>query len=139
MITLSKMYANTVRTTPHRTSAPVPRKYARISPNMNNFIMTLTNHMSAPEKTAGTEFRVTFDQFYRVILYYTNWPEDSTKLVTTRVKMAVPMLTLNDCDVIVRQTFKYGMCIVCTVQHDKAVLYRDSLIGFGFNATIEEA
>lgn len=109
----------------------------------HNFITTVVNRMSMPESPTisnkSTEFKFMYDHFHRVILHYTNWTDDATGSVSRRVKMAVPVLTLKDCEVIVKQTSKYGMCIVCTVQHDKAMLYRDALLQSGLNATIEEA
>lgn len=93
----------------------------------------------ASDVDRSTEFKITFDHVYRVMLHYSNWPEDATKSVSQKVKMAVPMLPSKDCEAIVKQTFKYGLCIICTVPYPRAMLYRDSLVGMGLNASIEEA
>lgn len=124
----------------------VRRKYTTTTyPSMDSssFITTVINRMAMPESPTqtnkNTEFKIIFDQFYRVMLHYNNWSEDMNKTIAKRVKMAVPMLTMKNCEAIVKQTFKYGLCIICTVPQDKAVLYRDALAQFGLNATIEEA
>lgn len=120
------------------------RKYTSYpSMDTSSFITTVINRMAMPESPTqtnkNTEFKITFDQFYRVMLHYSNWPEDTNKTIAKRVKMAVPILTMKNCEAIVKQTFKYGLCIICTVPQDKAVLYKDALTQFGLNATIEEA
>ena len=106
-------------------------------------ITTVINRMSLPESPIvykkASDFKFMYDSFYRVILHYTNWTDDSTKIISTRVKIAVPVLTLKECESIVKQASKYGMCIVCTVQQDKAILYKDAIVQLGLNATIEEA
>lgn len=115
------------------------------SVDTSQFITTVINRMYMPEpptiskEKEKTEFKLTFDQFYRVILHYSNWPEDANKSVAKRLKMGVPVITMKDSELIVKQTFKYGICIVCTVQQDKAELYRAALVQLGLNATIEEA
>lgn len=142
----SQLSQHVLRVTPENLTGigKVRRKHMTYtSMDSASFITTVINRMAMPESptrtSKNTEFKITFDQFYRVMLHYTNWPEDSNKTIARRVKMAVPILTMKNCEEVVKQTFKYGLCIICTVPQDKAVLYKDALAQLGLTATIEEA
>lgn len=108
------------------------------------FVTTILSKASMPDAPVrdtniSTNFNLKFENYYRVMLYYTNWAESDTKKITQRVKVGVPILTLKECEKTVKHAFSYGMSIVCTVPKEKAILYCETLMRLGLNATIEEA
>lgn len=107
-------------------------------------VTTIVNKMSMPDApvatpTKDTILQMKFEPLYRIMLHYTLWNESDNKTIAQKVKVGVPILTLRDCEKIVKHTKAYGVCMVCTVAQDKAILFHDNLVRFGLNATIEEA
>lgn len=127
---------------------PRPRTRVRTSTGERvrrpDYISVITNRSAMPEApskpaTAEPVLTLRFEPLYRIILHYSRWKEDDTKMITQKVKIGVPILTLRECEKIVKHTFSYGMSIVCTVTLDKAELYKDTLVRMGLDATLEEA
>lgn len=88
--------------------------------------------------TAST-FNVRFESIYRIMLHYSNWTRDDTRHIAEKVKFGVPILTMLDCEKIVKSAFTNGVSMVCTISQDKAVLYCEALVRVGLKATVEEA
>jgi ATP-dependent Clp protease adapter protein ClpS len=95
----------------------------------------------APSRSTTNQnvFNLRFEPLYRIILHYSKWKEDETKVISQKVKFSVPFLTLRDCEKVVKHAYTYNMSIVCTITKDKAELYTEALIRAGLNATMEEA
>ena len=124
-----------------RTLTRTGRKDKRMNPD---YITIVTNRYSMPEapvkpSTATPVLNLRFESMYRILLHYSKWTEDDTKRISQKVKFSVPILTLRDCEQIVKHARSYGMSIVCTITQDKAELYKDALVQAGLNATLEEA
>jgi len=93
----------------------------------------------SPTSVKDTVLQMKFEPLYRIMLHYTLWNENDTKVIAQKVKVSVPILTQRECEKIVRHAQLYGMSMVCTVIKDKAVIYYENLVRVGLNATIEEA
>ena len=112
--------------------------------DLDYVVTTIVNRMSMPDApmmtpTNDTVLQMKFEPLYRIMLHYTLWNESDNKTVAQKLKVGVPILTLRDCEKIVRHAKSYGVCMVCTVAHEKAILFHENLLRFGLNATIEEA
>lgn len=124
---------------PRRHSQPRIQLYHRsnVLDVVSRMPMPVPEAPTAPAK--DTVLQMKFEPLYRIMLHYSLWNENDTKSIAQKVKISVPILTLRDCEKIVRHTQSYGMSMVCTVVKDKAVLYYENLVRVGLNATIEEA
>lgn len=122
-----------------------PRHYSRPRIQLYNRtnVLEVVSRMPMPEAPPApvkeTVLQMKFEPLYRIMLHYSLWNETDTKVIAQKVKISVPILTLRDCEKIVRHTHSYGMSMVCTVAKEKAVLYYENLVRVGLNATIEEA
>ncbi len=138
-----------------RTMNTIPTARPRLRPRINtrtdevmrrpDYTTTvITNRSAMPEapiksSAAQPSLTLRFEPLYRIILHHSKWNEDDNKVIAQKVKFSVPILTLRDCEKVVRHAFTYGMSIVCTVTKDKAELYKEALVRMGLNATMEEA
>lgn len=109
----------------------------------STFVTTVVNRLSSPDGAVksrnDTGLNIRFEPMYRIVLHYSRWKEDDTRMVAQKVKFGVPIITMRDCERVVKQAFSHGRCIVCTVTQEKATLYCNNLVRVGLNASMEEA
>ena len=80
---------------------------------------------------------ISFEDFYRVMLHYTQWTDDDP--VAQKVKRAVPQMTMNEALRIVDSARRYGTSIVLTASLEDATICHDKLNRSQLKATIELA
>jgi hypothetical protein len=117
---------------------------ARIN-HSHDFVTTVINRSSSlayPSqviKQPSSVLNVRFEPIYRIMLHYSNWTRDDTKHIAEKVKFGVPILTMLECEKVVKSAFANGISMVCVITEDKAVLYCEALLRVGLKATVEEA
>lgn len=85
----------------------------------------------------NSSLSISFDDFYRVVLHYTQWSDDDP--VAQKVRRAVPQMTMNEALRIVDAARRYGASIVVTAPLEDATRCMDSLNRFQLKATMELA
>lgn len=78
-----------------------------------------------------------FEPFYRVILHYSQWIE--SKPVARLVRIAVPVISMNECIRVVQMAEAHNKAIVVTVKKDDAEMYVQRLLVAGLIASLEVA
>ena len=103
-----------------------------------NYTISFETIYNAERRTNGkNDINVSFEEFYRVILHYSQWVDD--KPIAQKVVLAVPHLTTNEAIRIVECAHSYGSAIVVTLPLDEATICKDSLVRVGLKATMELA
>lgn len=85
----------------------------------------------------GPSMSISFDDFYRVVLHYTQWVDDDP--IAQKVKRAVPQMTMNEALRIVDSARRYGASIVLTAPLEDANTCKDTLTRLQLKASIELA
>lgn len=85
----------------------------------------------------GSSLSISFDDFYRVVLHYTQWVDDDP--IAQKVKRAVPKMTMNEAIRIVDSARRYGSSIVVTASLEDATRCKDILTRSQLKASIELA
>lgn len=80
---------------------------------------------------------ISFEDFYRVVLHYTQWTEDDP--IAQKVKRAVPQMTMNEALRIVDSARRYGVSIVVTAPLEDATQCKESLTRLQLKASVELA
>ena len=80
---------------------------------------------------------ISFEDFYRVMLHYTNWTDDDP--IAQKVKRAVPQMTMNEALRIVDAARRYGTSIVVTATLEEATACKEKLTRSQLKATMELA
>ena len=78
-----------------------------------------------------------YEPFYRVILVYTNWTNDST--VAEKVRASCRTVTFTEALKTVRYSKIHGGGIVCTVLKDEADIYSNNMKKRGLTVLLDEA
>jgi ATP-dependent Clp protease adapter protein ClpS len=124
--------------TPRRGRVPLRAPIIR-----NGFLMAGAPAPAPPppvrSKAPETVLKLRFEPLFRVILHYSQWSFDDTREIAKKVKTSVPILSLRDCEKIVKNAQSSGTGVACVVMYDKAMLYCDNLTNMGLRASIEEA
>lgn len=89
------------------------------------------------ERNVIININISFEPFYRVILYYSNWDDDKTTAL--KITNAVSIVDFNAATKIVQNAKSHGKAIVVTVIKDDAVLYMNNLKNKGLDVSIDEA
>lgn len=85
----------------------------------------------------GSAINIYFEPIYRVVLHFTQWPDNQE--VTRRVKRAVPVITLPDARRVVENAAMHGTSIVVTAPLEDASLYEMRLTQAGLKVTLDIA
>lgn len=89
------------------------------------------------ERNVIININISFEPFYRVILYYSNWDDD--KATALKITNAISIIDFNAAMKVVQNAKGYGKAIVVTVIKDDAVLYMNNLKNKGLEVSIDEA
>lgn len=89
------------------------------------------------ELYGNSSLSISFEDFYRVMLHYSNWVDDDP--IAQKVKRAVPQMTMNEALRIVDSARRYGTSIVLTASLEDATICRDKLVRSQLKATMELA
>lgn len=80
---------------------------------------------------------IRFEPFYRVILHYSQWTEG--KQIARLVRIAVPVISMNDSIRVVEMAELHETSIVVTVEKEDAEAYVQRLLVAGLIASLELA
>lgn len=128
-----------------RTSVPLLRRQKMRTPKMRSAAPPppQPTFLIDDETTTGKDFAIfdtpsfQFEPFYRVILHYTQWVEG--KPVARLVRIAVPIISMNECIRVVEMAETHNTAIVVTVKKDEAEMYVQRLLVAGLIASLEVA
>lgn len=107
----------------------------------DDYVMNIMAATEAPIRDTNKEHvfmpKFSFEPFYRVVLFYSNWEDDRD--IAKTVKQCVPIISYSAAKQTVANAKAYGNSIVITALHEDAVKYCRNLLSKGLNVDLMEA